>query len=60
MSTTLTVYQRWCLTLKQEPDEYVRRPLWEFPPEARKAVLHERAVRWGTPNNQDDFDPEYH
>jgi hypothetical protein len=47
------------ITLRQAADEDVRRPLWEFPPNERRAVLHERARRWGAPNGEDDFDPEY-
>jgi hypothetical protein len=47
-------------TLRWAADEYVSRPLWEFKPEERRAILHERARRWGTPNGEDDFDPEYH
>lgn len=50
----------WAFTLKGKSDEFVQRPLWEFPPEARKAVLAERAKRFGVPTAQDDFDPEYH
>lgn len=46
--------------LKGADDEYVRRPLWEFKPEERKAVLSERARRWGVPDSEQDFDPEYH
>jgi hypothetical protein len=41
-------------------DETLRRPLWEFPPEERRAVIAERAVRWGAPDAENDFDPEYH
>lgn len=50
----------WRMTLKDAPDDEIRRPLWEFPQEARRMVLHERARRWGVPNGEDDFDPEYH
>jgi hypothetical protein len=46
--------------LKGATDEYLMRPLWEFEPGARKAVLHERAKRFGVPDAKDDFDPEYH
>lgn len=46
--------------LKGVSDEYLRRPLWEFPPHERKAVLHERAIRFGVPDAATDFDPEYH
>lgn len=47
------------LLLRSLSDEEVKRPLWEFAPVERRAVLHERARRWGTPG-EDDFDPEYH
>jgi hypothetical protein len=46
--------------LKGATDEYLRRPLWEFKPEERKAVLSERTRRWGAPEADRDFDPEYH
>jgi hypothetical protein len=50
----------WARALKGAADDTIRRPLWEFPPEASKAVMHERAVRWGVPDADQDFDPEYH
>lgn len=31
--------------LRVVPDDEIRRPLWEFPPRQRKAVLSERARR---------------
>lgn len=46
--------------LRGASDEYIRRPLWLFPPAERRAVLAERARRFGVPNGEDDFDPEYH
>lgn len=46
--------------LRRATDSYVLRPLWEFRPEERRAVLAERARRFGVPNGEDDFDPEYH
>lgn len=46
--------------LRGASDEYVRRPLWLFEPEQRKAVLRERARRFGVPDAELDFDPEYH
>lgn len=49
----------WTRALRGATDETVKAPLWEFPPEARLAVLHERRVRFGVPT-EDDFDPEYH
>jgi hypothetical protein len=48
------------LLLRSASDDEVRRPLWEYAPVERRAVLHERARRWGAPTGQDDFDPEYH
>jgi hypothetical protein len=48
------------LRMRHESDETVKRPLWEFSTAERRAVLHERARRWGVPNGEDDFDPEYH
>ncbi|QAX93283.1 hypothetical protein HOV11_gp27 [Streptomyces phage Vash] len=49
----------WARALRDAEDVTVASPLWEFPPEARLAVLHERRVRFGVPS-ADDFDPEYH
>lgn len=49
-----------CESLKGATDEYVRRPLWLFPPAERRAILAERARRWGVPTGDADFDPEYH
>lgn len=46
--------------LKGCDDAFIRRPLWEFAPDERKAVLHERAKRFGVPDANQDFDPEYH
>jgi hypothetical protein len=48
----------WAVALKGASDEAIRGPLWRFPPEAAKAVQHERRVRF----NLDDEpigDPEY-
>ncbi|QAY26952.1 hypothetical protein SEA_SHAWTY_27 [Streptomyces phage Shawty] len=53
------VAAEWADFMRGTADENVRRPLWEYPPEARLAVLHERRVRFGVPTG-DDFDPEYH
>jgi hypothetical protein len=50
----------WKEAMKGATDDYLRRPLWEFRPEARPAVMHERAKRWGVPDAENDFDPEYH
>jgi hypothetical protein len=33
--------------LRGVPDELIRAPLWEFRPEHRKAVIHERRRRFG-------------
>lgn len=43
--------------LKSAGDEYIRQPLWEFPPDYRPLVIHERRRRFGV---QDEIgDPEY-
>jgi hypothetical protein len=47
-------------TMRGATDEFLRRPLWEFKPIERRAVLAERAKRWGVPDAENDFDPEYH
>jgi hypothetical protein len=36
----------WEIALRGAADDEIRRPLWEFPPEARKAVKHERRRRF--------------
>lgn len=42
------------------PDENIRRPLWEFAPSERSAVLHERRRRFGMiPDDEPTGDPEY-
>ncbi|CAD80128.1 gp4a [Streptomyces phage phiBT1] len=51
--------EAWALVMRGASDEAVRAPLWQYPPEGRRAVLSERARRFGTPT-ADDFDPEYH
>lgn len=48
----------WSRALRNTDDETVKAPLWDFPPEAARAVLRERRVRFGVPT-ADDFDPEY-
>lgn len=50
----------WREAMKGATDDYLRRPLWDFVPEARTAVLSERARRFGVPTADQDFDPEYH
>lgn len=42
----------WVKALKGATDETVRAPLWEFPPEARKAVIHERRRRFGVDDEE--------
>ncbi|QDH92132.1 hypothetical protein PP629_gp27 [Streptomyces phage Dubu] len=37
----------WRTALANAQDDTVRSGLWNFPPEARKAVLHERRRRFG-------------
>lgn len=44
----------WPLDLRSATDEEVRRPLWEFPPVARKAVIHERRRRFGIYDDDPD------
>lgn len=51
--------EAWARVMKGASDEAVGAPLWQYPPEARLAVLHERRARFGVPT-ADDFDPEYH
>lgn len=41
------VAARWREDMKWASDEAVRRPLWDYPPAARKAVLSERRKRFG-------------
>lgn len=41
-------------------DETIRSPLWEFPPEARMALLSERRKRFGVYDDADQPDPVYH
>lgn len=43
----------WPTALTGAEDETVRAPLWTFPPEAAKAVIHERRVRFGFDDDGD-------
>jgi hypothetical protein len=36
----------WAIALKGATDDEIRRPLWEFPPEACAALKHERRRRF--------------
>jgi hypothetical protein len=36
----------WAMTFRLAPDETIRRPLWEFPPNACEALKHERRRRF--------------
>jgi hypothetical protein len=36
----------WEKALRVATDDAIRRPLWEYPPEARDAVKHERRRRF--------------
>jgi hypothetical protein len=36
----------WAKALQGASDESIREPLWEWPPEAREAVKHERRRRF--------------
>lgn len=44
--------------LRVLPDSDIRRPLWEFKPEERKAVQHERRRRFQM-DDEPIGDPEY-
>ncbi|MFE0699400.1 hypothetical protein [Streptomyces sp. NPDC058872] len=44
--------RNWAQELKGAADETVRSPLWEFPPDARKAVIHERRRRFGVHDDE--------
>jgi hypothetical protein len=48
----------WATALRGASDETVRAPLWDFPPEARPAVQHERRVRFQI-DDEPIGDPEY-
>lgn len=50
----------WARALREAHDITVRAPLWEFPPEARSAVLSERSRRgFLTIDPEPIGDPEY-
>lgn len=49
----------WSEALKSAHDETVTWPLWEFPPEAAKAVMSERRRRFPGVYEHDEIDPEY-
>ncbi|MGW3932839.1 hypothetical protein ACWECC_32810 [Streptomyces microflavus] len=42
----------WARALKGAADDTVASPLWDFPPEARKAVIHERRRRFGVNDDE--------
>jgi hypothetical protein len=48
----------WAAVLAGADDETVRQPLWSFPPEAAKAVIHERRRRFQM-DDEPTGDPEY-
>lgn len=48
----------WARAFQGASDETVRRPLWEFPPEARAAQMHERRRRFKF-DDEPIGDPEY-
>jgi hypothetical protein len=48
----------WAEVLRGASDAEVRGPLWNFPPDARPAVLHERRVRFQI-DDEPIGDPEY-
>lgn len=41
--------------LRKSDDSHIRLPLWKFSPRVRKAVLHERRVRFGEPLEDEDL-----
>jgi hypothetical protein len=43
----------WAAHFRDSDDDEVRRPMWEFPPEAREPLIHERRRRFGV---DDDID----
>jgi hypothetical protein len=49
---------QWAGLLRGASDAEIRRPLWEFPPEARPAVQHERRARFQM-DDEPIGDPEY-
>jgi hypothetical protein len=55
----MTTRHQWRNLMRQAPDEEVRRPLWEFPPEAATAVIAERTARGYNPDPEPIGDPEY-
>jgi hypothetical protein len=52
--------EEWRAYLAGTPDEFVRRPLWVFPPASRPAVISERKRRFGVLEEEDMPDPDYH
>lgn len=51
MTLRLTFRQEY---LRRAPDDVIRSPLWGFPPQARKDVLHERRRRFGIDDERPD------
>jgi hypothetical protein len=52
--------EEWRRFLAGAADEFIRRPLWVFPPASRPAVISERKRRFGVVEDEDTPDPEYH
>lgn len=45
--------------MAQMSDAVIRSPMWEFPPEAREALMHQRRRRFPGEFEVDEIDPEY-
>lgn len=44
--------------LRFASDDYVKQPLWQFPPRVRPMILAERRKRFGAPDDEIG-DPDY-
>lgn len=55
----MPLYDYWRGLMRGASDETVRRPLWEFPPSAAKAVIAERTARGFNLDPEPIGDPEY-
>ena len=52
-------FHEWRKLMRGASDEQVKRPLWEFPPHAVKAVIAERTARGFNYDPEPIGDPEY-
>lgn len=57
MATDATHVTPFAAALRILPDVDIKRPLWEFTPAERPAVIHERRRRFGV--DEETGDPEY-